>query len=133
MKSNKEDTLGLVARTSLEIVSELRDHNDGPEKALLMEEKFDPLYKLLRTWSNSTSKPRCGSLEEVVFHIFTTAKTSMGMQTVSRKKAVAFLHKAVRLRMPPQSDNRRAVCLLFERIGELAGRERERLLPRRKE
>ncbi len=126
--STVEEVLGTVAKSALGVATELRDQNDGPEKATIIHEHFDPLLQLLRIWSNSTRRPRENSLEGVLFQIFSTAKTTVKMESVSRKRIVAILHKAARLQMPPQSANRRSACLLFQEIGELSGKEREKIM-----
>lgn len=124
------EVLGTVAKSALGVATELRDQNDGPEKATIIHGHFNPLLQRLRVWSNSTHRPREDSLEGILFQIFSTAKTTVKMETVSRKKMVAILNKAARLQMPPQSANRRSACLLFQRIGELSGKEREKIMLR---
>jgi hypothetical protein len=122
------DALGMVSRVALTIATELRDTGDGPEKVAVIQENFAPLLKYLKTWSECTHRPREGGLYDTLFSVFTSAKTSIGLQAVSRKKALAILQKAANLRMPPNSDSRRMARRFFERIGEIAGQRRERAI-----
>ncbi len=132
VKSDDEVLAGL-AKQSLEAAKQLRDPNDGPEKSEVLRLACVNLRSFLLVWGKSKSRPLEGSLHDTVFHIITDAQRQSGMPNASREKMAGFAKKAMGLYIAPGSWNRDIAVKFFQRIGEMAGAEREKSLPTRED
>ena len=132
VKSDDEVLAGL-AKQALEAAEQLRDPNDGPEKKESLRLVCINLRSFLTVWGKSKSRPLEGSLHGTVFRIITDAQRQSGMPYASREKVSGFAKRAMRLCIPPGSWNRDIAVKFFQRIGEMAGAEREKSLPTRED
>lgn len=128
-----DEVLVALARQALEVAQELRDPNDGPKKEEILRLACINLRSFLTVWGKSKSRPLEGSLHDTVFHIITDAQRQSGMPYASREKMAGFAKRAMRLRIAPGSWNRDIAVKFFQRIGEMAGAEREKSLPSRED
>ena len=128
-----DEVLVALARQALEVAQELRDPNDGPKKEEILRLACINLRSFLTVWGKSKSRPLEGSLHDTVFHIITDAQRQSGMPYASREKMAGFAKRAMRLRIAPGAWNRDIAVKFFQRIGEMAGAEREKSLPSRED
>lgn len=132
VKSDDEVLAGL-AEQALKAAEELRDPDDGPGKAEVLRLSCINLRSFLQVWGTSKCRPLEGSLHAMVFPILSNAQKKSGMPYASRQKMAVFAKNALKLHSAPGSLNREIATKFFQRIGEIAGAEREKSLPTRED
>lgn len=122
-----------ISKDALAIATELRDPGDGPEKKEVLRSLRPTIMTLLVGWSKSTRRPAIGSADHKIFKIIYGARAACGFSEVRRTLVVQFARKATVLQFSPESDRRIATTKFFQKLGEKAGEEMEKLFPEKEE